>query len=229
MSILKLTENRVKIMAISTSLLFLAAAVLFFSPAEIPGKTALPVSVAALASLWLCPWQMTLAFACSAAGDYFGYNGEFLPQMGAFAAAHVMFIIYFAGRYFRKVEHDRKLTGKAKGYLAIVIFCIVVILAVAFTKVVPESEPGIIRTGVSVYTCLIALMMLAALLQRSSLYALGALLFVFSDFILAWNMFVEPVPYSRFMIMIPYYAAQWILFIRSTPLRIAPEMRILRF
>ena len=72
-------------------------------------------------------------------------------------------------------------------------------------------------------------MMLSALLQRSSLYALGAVLFVFSDFIIAWCMFVGPVPQSRLMIMIPYYAAQWILFIRSTPLRIAPEMRILRF
>ena len=207
----------------------MAAAVIFFLPWEIPHKTALPVMIAAIAALWLCPWQMTLAFTFSAVGDYFGYSGSFLPQMGAFAIAHVMFIIYFIGRYFRKVEHDRKLTGRAKGYLATVIFCIAALLATAFIKVVPGAEPGLIRTGVSIYTCLISLMMLSALLQRSSLYALGAILFVFSDFIIAWSMFVGPVPHSRLMIMIPYYAAQWILFIRSTPLRIAPEMRILRF
>lgn len=72
-------------------------------------------------------------------------------------------------------------------------------------------------------------MLIAAMLQRSSLYALGAVLFVFSDFIFAWNLFVEPIHGAGYMIMIPYYMAQWLFFIRSTPYRIAPEMRILRF
>ena len=229
MGILKLKEKTAKTLAILGSILFIAAIVLFFMPVEIPHKTALPVLTAATFSIWLCPWQMTLAFTFSAVGDYFGYSGEFLYQMGAFAVAHIMFIAYFIERYFKKVEHDRKLTGRAKGHLAIVIFCTAALLATAFIKVVPGAEPGLIRTGISIYTCLISLMMLSALLQRSSLYALGAVLFVFSDFIIAWCMFVGPVPHSRLMIMIPYYAAQWILFIRSTPLRIAPEMRILRF
>ena len=85
------------------------------------------------------------------------------------------------------------------------------------------------RTGVTVYACLISTMMLLALLQRSSLFALGAVIFVFSDFILAWNKFMEPVPYRQYLVLVPYFLAQWLLFIRATPYRVAPEMRIMRF
>ena len=72
-------------------------------------------------------------------------------------------------------------------------------------------------------------MLLTALLQRSSLFALGAVLFVFSDFIIAWNMFVEPVPYRNYLVLVTYYLAQWLLYIRSTSFRVGPEMRLMRF
>lgn len=122
-----------------------------------------------------------------------------------------------------------KLTAKAKGYLAMVIFCTIVLLAIAFTRIIPEAPAGLIRTGAGLYAVIISLMLLAAMLQRSSLYALGALIFVFSDFILAWNRFVEPIPEADLLILVPYFLGQWLLFIRSTSFRIAPEMRILRF
>jgi uncharacterized membrane protein YhhN len=72
-------------------------------------------------------------------------------------------------------------------------------------------------------------MLYFALLQRSSLYALGAVLFVFSDFILAWNKFVDPIEHSRYLIMIPYYLGQLLLFVRSTPYRIRTATRTMRF
>jgi uncharacterized membrane protein YhhN len=154
---------------------------------------------------------------------------NFLGQMGFFALGHVFYVTYFAKRYFCKVEKDRKLTGKAKGYMAMVIFCALTLLAVAFTRISPEAPAGIIRIGVCIYATLISIMMVMAMLQRSSLFALGAVLFVFSDFILAWNKFVEPVPYRHYLVLVSYYLAQWLLFIRATKFRIAPEMRILRF
>jgi uncharacterized membrane protein YhhN len=67
------------------------------------------------------------------------------------------------------------------------------------------------------------------MLQRSSLYALGALLFVISDFILAWNKFVEPVPYRDYLVLGTYYAAPWFLFIRATPYRVPHPVHLLRF
>lgn len=229
MSTFKLQENRIPTLAWTVTGLFLAASLTFFLPFEIAHKVTFPVAILTLASLWLCPWQITLALLFSAVGDYFGSCGNFIAQMGSFALAHVMYIVYFIDRYFTKVERDRKLTPKMKGYLAMVVFCILTLLAVAFTRIAPAAEPGIIRIGVTVYACLISTMMLLALLQRSSLFALGAVLFVFSDFILAWNIFVESVPYSQYLIMVPYFLAQWLLFIRATPYRVAPEMRIMRF
>ena len=229
MSTFKLKEKRIPALAWISTGLFFVAFIAYFLPLEIPHKVAFPVGALTVFSLWLCPWQITLALLFSAAGDYFGSCGNFLGQMGFFALAHVMYIVYLAGRYFTKVERDRKLTLKAKGYLSMVVFCTLALLAVVFVRIVPATDQGVIRIGVAVYACLICIMMLCALLQRSSLFALGAVLFVFSDFILAWNKFVEPVPYRTYLVLVPYFLAQWLLFIRATPYRVAPEMRILRF
>lgn len=229
MKILHISENKVPTAAAAASILFLTACILYFTSCGIPHKISIPAGLLAIAALWLCPWQMMLAFAFSAAGDYFGSCGNFLAQMGCFAVSHIWFVIYFALRYHRKVEHDRKLTARAKGFAAMTLLCTAALLGVALAIIAPEAPAGILRIGVSVYACLICAMLALALLQRSSLFALGAVLFVFSDFILAWNMFVETIPYSGLLIMIPYYAAQWLLFIRSSSFRIAPEKRILRF
>ena len=229
MGILRIDEQKIKGTAISGSILFLIASTLCILLPDIPKLVAIPVSILTLLSLWLCPWQMTLAFLFSALGDYFGACGNMMAQMGCFAVAHIWFIVFFIGRYIKKVEHDKKLTLKAKGYLAVIIFCTAALVTISFAKIVPEIESGIMKAGVSIYTCLIALMMLSALLQRSSIYAIGSILFVFSDFIIAWNTFVEKIPYSGYLIIIPYFLAQWLLFIRATPLRVAPEKRLLRF
>lgn len=229
MGILHIQDRKITGASVAASLIFLAGSIFYYLPLDVPHKVIIPLTTLTIASLWLCPWQMALAFLFSAIGDYFGSCNNFILQMGSFAVAHIWFITYFLDRYFKKVEHDKKLTAKAKGYFTMVIFCTIALLAIAYIKIAPAAEPGVIKIGVSVYACLIGAMMLTALLQRSSVFAIGAVLFVFSDFILAWNMFVEPVPYSGYLILISYYAAQWLLFIRATPLRIAPGMRLLRF
>ena len=229
MAIFRLNEKYTGPVALTATGIFLCASVLFFLPVEIPHKITYCVAILTLASLWLCPWQITMALLFSTLGDHMGSCGNFLGQMGFFALAHIFMVLYFADRYFHKVEHDRKLTVKAKGYLVMLLICIGCILATAFIKIAPGAPEGLIRIGVCTYACIISLMLLSAMLQRSSLFALGALLFVFSDFILAWNRFVEPVPYERYMILVPYFLGQWLLFIRSTPFRVGPEMRLMRF
>lgn len=229
MGILKIKESKIKAAAISATAVYLALTVFFFLPFDIPHKITPCVSALFIASLWLCPWQISLALLFSALGDHFGSCDNFLAQMGFFALGHIWFIVYFISRYFKKVEPDRKLTGKAKGYLAMVIFCATVLLCVVFFRIVPLVPPGVLTIGVSIYAILICTMLVSAMLQRSSLFALGAILFVFSDFILAWNKFVEPVPYRHYLVLVPYFLAQWLLFIRATKYRIAPEMRLMRF
>ncbi len=229
MAILKLQDKYTSAAVITASGLFLCACVAFFLPVEIPHKITICTSILTAASLWLCPWQITIALLFSTLGDHMGSCSNFLGQMGFFAMGHLFYIIYFIDRYFRKVEPDRKLTSKAKGYLAMIAFCTLVLLCVVFFKIVPEAPVGIIRVGVCIYACLISLMMFTAMLQRSSIFALGAILFVFSDFILAWNKFIEPVPYRNYLVLVSYFLAQWLIFIRATKFRIGPEMRLLRF
>ncbi len=230
MAILKMNEKYTGAAAMAVTALFLGTAIFFFSPVELAHKVTVPVGLLAVAAAWMCPWQITMALLFSALGDYMGSCHNFLGQMGFFAIGHVFYIIYFIQRYFRKVKPmDLKMTGKSKGYLAMVIFCTAVLLAVAYIRIGPGAKAGIERTGVYIYATLISTMLLTALLQRSSLFALGAVLFVFSDFILAWNKFVEPIPYRNYLVMVTYYLAQWLLFIRATKFRVAPEMRLMRF
>lgn len=229
MSVLKLKQHKLKATVIIVTILYTLLSVLSFIPLDIPHKISFCVGSLALASLWLCPWEITAALIFSSIGDYMGSSNNFLGQMSFFALGHLFYIAYFTIRYFRKVEYDKKLTARAIGYLAMVILFVIALLAITFIKIAPYTPEGIIRIGVCVYALVICVMFASAMLQRSSLFALGAVLFIFSDFILAWNKFVEPVPYNGYLILITYYLAQWLIFIRSTQFRVGPEMRLLRF
>lgn len=229
MATFNIQERHVRNFAITSSILYLFLSIFYFSPILLQGKTAFPLASLAIVSLWLCPWQMTAAIACSAIGDLAGAFGNFILQMGAFAAAHIFLISFFMKRYREKVEKDRKLTDKAKGYTLLIILMSITIAGFAFSEIIPNAPEGIIRIGTGIYTVLICTMLVLALLQRSSLYALGALLFVFSDFILAWNKFTAPIENAGLLIMIPYYLGQWLIYIRSTSFRVGPEMRLMRF
>ena len=116
-----------------------------------------------------------------------------------------------------------------KGFLLMLGICILSLLALVLVKVVPATPPGIVRIGVCIYTLLVSTMLMTALMQRSLLYALGALLFVVSDFTLAWNMFVEQIPNAGLILLSTYFAGQWLIFIRATPYRIAHPIHLMRF
>ena len=229
MAVLRLKDQLIKPLALTTSGIFISLTAIFFLPINIPHKLALPVLTLFIAGLWLLPWQMCMAMLFSALGDYMGSCGNFIFQMAFFGIAHIWIITYFIKRYREKVEPDGKLTAKAKGYLGMVIFCTVALLAMAFTTVIHEAPNGIEKIGASCYAVIISTMLFMGLLQRSSLYALGAVIFVTSDFILAWHRFVEPVPYRNYLVLITYYLAQWLLFIRSTKYRLKNPIRLLRF
>lgn len=212
-----------------TTGLFVALCIIFFLPVSIPFKIGFPLTLLWIASLWLLPIPMSFAMLFSAFGDYWGAAGSFILQMAFFALAHICIIVFMVERYFRKVEPDRKLTAKAKGYMAMILFCIILLLVVVFLRIVPKTPEGVIRIGVILYAIIISTMLGTSLLQRSSLYALGAVLFVFSDFILAWNKFVEPVPCRNYLVLVPYFLAQWLLWVRSTPYRVKTSLRLARF
>lgn len=229
MSLLNIQEKHIRPAVFASVGIYILFAALFFSPIQIPHKITFTVGSAFVAALWLCPWQMCMALLFSALGDYFGSCHNFLAQMGFFALGHIFYIWFFIRRWLTKVEADKKLTAKVKGQIFVFLLLIAALMAVVFTKIVPCSPTGVIRTGVSIYAVLISTMLFFALLQRSSLYALGAVLFVFSDFILAWNKFVGPVEHRDLLVMTTYFMGQLLLFVRSTPYRIRSGARTMRF
>ena len=226
MSILKIKDTYVKPVVFTVIALFLAGAAIFFSPLEIPHKLCIPMGIIVASSFWLTPWEVAMALLFSLIGDYAGSCQNFMAQMGSFAVAHVFYIIFFIRRYVRK---NYKMTAKMKGYLLMLGFCAVSLLSFIFIKIVPYASEGVLRIGVSIYAILICTMLCTALMQRSVFYALGAFIFVISDFILAWHKFVEPVPYRTILVIGTYLSAQLLLFIRSTPYRIAHPVHLLRF
>lgn len=59
------------------------------------------------------------------------------------------------------------------------------------------------------YIAAISIMAWAAFMTGNLYAIIGSLLFVISDSILSWNMFISDVPYSHILIMTTYYAAQY--------------------
>ena len=72
MPILRLRDRYTGPVAQAATGLFLITALMYFLPIEIQSKIAIPVGIAALASLWVCPWEITMALLFSALGDLAG-------------------------------------------------------------------------------------------------------------------------------------------------------------
>jgi uncharacterized membrane protein YhhN len=67
------------------------------------------------------------------------------------------------------------------------------------------------RPAVGLYMAVICFMVGSAIASASIPAAAGALLFLTSDTLLAWDRFVEPLPNSRVMVMATYHLGQLLL------------------
>ena len=190
-----------------TTLLFAAGAALFFTKAAaLPYKVAYPVLLLAVAVFCLrrkALLPVGAALLLSALGDAAGAKGLFIPQMLFFALAHGAYIRYFlcAGG----------LPARPAAWLLPAA-----LLALLFAGVVPRVLDPAERIGVAVYGAVIAGMLYSVLRYRGAYAAwfrFAALLFVFSDSVIAWGRFVAPVPCRIYVVMITYYAAQYLFFL----------------
>jgi len=201
-----------KKLLLGTIVVFTLLAVLYFLPLEIPFKKCFPLAVLLAAGCVLQSWPILLALLFSLVGDVMGDLHQFVPQMGSFAVAHLFYVGYFLGLALKnKRAHGPQVKG---WWFGVVSAFTVAVVFLAMEKIVPFAPEGVVRTGMTVYACLIAVMMWCALMQRDWMWGLGAVLFVFSDCVLAVNKFVQPLPDERFWIMATYYAAQLLIFTR---------------
>jgi uncharacterized membrane protein YhhN len=153
-----------------------------------------------------------LGIIFSLAGDIFLLlsNRWFIAGLVAFLLAHVSYIIGL-----------NMPIGDASPLWAIVIG---IILALATARILRPILAGLREKGqgklvvpVVIYGIVITLMLLSAILtiyrsewktSASGLVSLGAILFYFSDIILAWNRFVRPIRNGRVMNMVAYHLGQ---------------------
>ena len=137
-------------------------------------------------------------------------NRWFLPGLAAFLLAHVAYMIGFSMPF---------------GNVPLVWgIGIAIVLALTSARVLRRIVSGVREKGlqrmvapVVTYGTIITLMLLAAMLTlyrvdwkttASGLVCLGAILFYFSDIILAWNKFVRPIKNGRLLNMIAYHLGQ---------------------
>ena len=191
--------------AILVSIVFFLLAALFFSPIQVPYKLAYPLAFLTLCALRYSSWPMLLAMGFSALGDYMGVCHNFWGQMGSFALAHIAFVVFF----YRLYQQEKATMGIKWKSVLVALYGLIVGICI-----VPHVQ-GPLQIGVSVYILLILAMCILAWMQKNPFYAIGAWLFVFSDTILAWNKFVSPIDSASYLIMVPYYLGQWVLFVKS--------------
>lgn len=198
------------------SLIFIVLAVMYLMPSAaleqmLPEKVvrfriAYPVAALALMGAYLgMGWKFVLAFLFSCTGDAMGAYGSFFGQMGYFAAAHIILIWTFAEELWKV----RKI---------LVGLAVTAALVFAFALVIPKVPEPWLQIGCGVYAVLITAMFGLSLMQRSPLFAIGAALFLISDMILSWNKFVGPVTAEKWLIMVPYYLGQLLIWLGATTL-----------
>ncbi len=200
-------------------------------------RLALPAALLALGGIGLLPWLMTAGFLFCAVGDTMGVLGSFEGQMAGFAASHVCFIAWLTKQIASPLpllKEGERITsardpsplgrdwrvGFSSPYIYITPLCFLPLFFAA-VRIIPAIPATPIRVGCVIYALLLTGTMWTAWLRMASsarprrwplLTALGATLFLVSDFVLAWNKFVASVPSSRILIMTSYYAALLLLF-----------------
>ena len=166
----------------------------------------------------------SLPLICFSLGIFFSMAGDvflmisyarfserwFLPGLAAFLLAHVSYIV--------------GLNTPLPNVSPIWSLGLAIILALGAARILRRIIDGVRQKGlprlvrpVSLYGMVITLMVLSALLTLNNpawktsaggLVALGAILFYFSDILLAWNKFVNPIKNGRLANMILYHLGQ---------------------
>lgn len=153
------------------------------------------------------------ALACSWAGDLLLLGDEdsfFLGGLSAFLVAHIFYIITF--RKAREDNHEIPATSK----LPLFYFLFLAIAASIFLSL--RNFLGEMELPVLLYTLVIMVMALQALNRSRKtsgksfrMVFLGALIFMLSDTLLAWNMFRDELEFGRYLIIGTYALAQWLI------------------
>lgn len=142
-----------------------------------------------------------LGLVLSAIGDVLlALDDLFVPGLVAFLLAQITYTVLF-------VTQSRWQTGRLPWAALIVVYALLCTLFV-----VPQA--GDMMLPITAYMIAISLMAIAAGFRNDSQFmwvAMGALVFMVSDTLIAVNQFVAPFAYSGIAVMTTYYVAQLLI------------------
>jgi uncharacterized membrane protein YhhN len=126
--------------------------------------------------------------------------------------------LFLAGLAAALVEHLAYIGGFGRRWLSLslaILAILIVLVSVAvllppIQRALEHQHPRLVRP-VIVYLCAFAVMVTSAGGTGSLVALAGALLFFYSDAILAWNRFVRPLPFGRVVNIVPYHVGQALL------------------
>ncbi|WP_243299296.1 lysoplasmalogenase [Bacillus litorisediminis] len=127
---------------------------------------------------------------------------SFVAGLGAFLVGH---LFYLTG--FLKMSLINKV--RLAAILPIALYSFFIGRQLIASLLTEGNEPLVIP--VVAYILVISLMALSAILTGNIWATIGSILFVISDSILSWNMFVSGIAYSDVFIMTTYYSAQFLI------------------
>lgn len=134
----------------------------------------------------------------------------FMFQIGLFVVAHILYSCSFAFH----IEPKSRPSAATFALKALSLAVILGYLGVVGAKVLPAMGGGAFLAAGIVYIAALAATGTTSVLQKRPqqfFYVIGAMLFIFSDSIIALNCFVQPVPHSHLLIMGTYFLAQLLL------------------
>jgi uncharacterized membrane protein YhhN len=143
-------------------------------------------------------WPLLAALTLSLLGDvYLMLPADlFLPGLLAFLLGHVAYIAAF----------DATPLSRA------IWFVIVLAVSAPLSLRLLRAAPGtVLRVAIAVYMLVIALMVGSAIASGMLIAALGALLFMASDSMIALSRFVAPFAGARLAIIVTYHVGQLLL------------------
>ncbi len=126
--------------------------------------------------------------------------------------------MFLAGLVAALVEHIAYIAGFRARDLNVELLAIAVVVALASVAVflppiyraLRNRRPKLVAP-VIVYVAVFVVMVASAGGTGSTVALAGALLFFYSDAILAWNRFVRPVPLGRIVNIVPYHVGEALL------------------
>jgi uncharacterized membrane protein YhhN len=143
---------------------------------------------------------VVVALVFSLAGDVFLMlpRDLFVAGLGSFLLAHVAYVVGF-----------RLDAGPASELVLPAVAVLVVIAAIGrpVLRGVRQTDPAM-AAPVAAYISVIAAMVTTALASGDALAGVGAVVFMASDSLIAWNRFVRPLSWAPVAIMVTYHLGQ---------------------